>query len=248
MSHADVPQRYTLETRCGNIARRRSASIPGYNHYRDCTCGWCSSYHRALPFQFDAQVSDAKAILRDLRFNGSFASAFVNPNALCPVCKQQVFYYENRFGSRVFFDALGKPWPKHPCTDIPRPAVFKPLARRPRGETDEIATQAATAGLDPRTEHQSKYQVPPESVWIVSEVRSRGPNHDLSADALVPAPDAEIVGFFAFTSGSVTPQVGDLFSSDGETISIIGLDGTSRVFRARRLSEQENAGRARPSK
>jgi hypothetical protein len=28
-----------------------------------------------------------------------------------------VFYYCNEHGSSVFFDQLGPPWPKHPCTD-----------------------------------------------------------------------------------------------------------------------------------
>lgn len=45
--------------------------------------------------------------------------SFVNPNTLCPVCGQEVFYYQSTNGSRVFFDALGPPWPKHPCTDNP---------------------------------------------------------------------------------------------------------------------------------
>lgn len=27
------------------------------------------------------------------------------------------FFYQNEFGSRVYFDDLGPPWPKHPCTD-----------------------------------------------------------------------------------------------------------------------------------
>jgi len=43
--------------------------------------------------------------------------SFINPNALCPVCRASVFYYENPAGSKVFFDDLGPPWPKHPCTD-----------------------------------------------------------------------------------------------------------------------------------
>ncbi|QDT90167.1 hypothetical protein [Gimesia algae] len=42
---------------------------------------------------------------------------FVTPNALCPVCGESVYYYQNKNGSRVFFDELGHPWPKHPCTD-----------------------------------------------------------------------------------------------------------------------------------
>lgn len=44
---------------------------------------------------------------------------FVDPNAYCPVCGAKVFYYENSSGSRVFFNDLGWPWPKHGCTDNP---------------------------------------------------------------------------------------------------------------------------------
>lgn len=47
----------------------------------------------------------------------SCTSRFVNPNAKCPVCGEDVFFYQNEFGSRVYFDELGPPWPKHPCTD-----------------------------------------------------------------------------------------------------------------------------------
>jgi hypothetical protein len=41
----------------------------------------------------------------------------IRPNAKCPVCGAPVYFYQNEFGSRVFFDELGPPWPKHPCTD-----------------------------------------------------------------------------------------------------------------------------------
>ena len=33
----------------------------------------------------------------------------------CGYCRQQIFYYENERGSKVFFDSLGPPWPKHRC-------------------------------------------------------------------------------------------------------------------------------------
>lgn len=49
--------------------------------------------------------------------------SYVNPNAYCPACGATVFFYQSPHGGRVFFDALGPPWPKHPCTDnssIPR--------------------------------------------------------------------------------------------------------------------------------
>ena len=45
------------------------------------------------------------------------SARLVRPNAKCPVCGAPVYFYQNEFGSRVFFDELGPPWPKHPCTD-----------------------------------------------------------------------------------------------------------------------------------
>jgi hypothetical protein len=53
------------------------------------------------------------------RSSGPFGSvvSYVNPNARCPVCGETVFFYQSPFGGRVFFDALGWPWPKHGCTD-----------------------------------------------------------------------------------------------------------------------------------
>ena len=58
---------------------------------------------------------------KNVPHRGAYSSpeAYVNPNAKCPVCGKMVFYFQNRFGSRVFFDDLGWPWPKHPCTDNP---------------------------------------------------------------------------------------------------------------------------------
>lgn len=43
--------------------------------------------------------------------------SYTRPNAKCPVCKELVHFYQSPDGGRVFFDALGPPWPKHPCTD-----------------------------------------------------------------------------------------------------------------------------------
>lgn len=45
------------------------------------------------------------------------AVRFITPNAKCPVCRNPVWYFQNEHGSRVFFDNIGWPWPKHPCTD-----------------------------------------------------------------------------------------------------------------------------------
>ena len=101
--------------------------MPGYNHYPDCTCGWCvktgGNYVDYIDRNHLRRKMAEDTATRQLRDHGvrEFLSAcFVIPNARCPVCGQQVYYYQNEFGSRVFFDDLGPPWPKHPCTDNPR--------------------------------------------------------------------------------------------------------------------------------
>lgn len=63
--------------------------------------GWCSA---------SSERTHAYRPFRDI-------DSYVNPNASCPVCGDRVFYFQSRHGGRVFFDALGWPWPKHPCTD-----------------------------------------------------------------------------------------------------------------------------------
>ncbi|WP_146049981.1 hypothetical protein [Roseovarius confluentis] len=56
------------------------------------------------------------------RINGS--TTYQMP---CPKCARPVFYYRNEHGSRVFFDKLGIPWPKHPCM-LDKDASTLPLA------------------------------------------------------------------------------------------------------------------------
>lgn len=56
-------------------------------------------------------------------------TSYVNPNAACPVCGDPVYFYQSPNGGRVFFDELGPPWPKHPCTDnrsIPKQLIATP--------------------------------------------------------------------------------------------------------------------------
>jgi len=44
-------------------------------------------------------------------------TSYLDPNARCPVCGASVFFYRSPHNGRVFFDDVGWPWPKHPCTD-----------------------------------------------------------------------------------------------------------------------------------
>jgi hypothetical protein len=96
------------------------------NHPASCNCGWGAKWHGNVNKRYGVvaapgpvkvyhpaqQLSQASA--------GSIFGSITIPNAKCPVCSVSVFFYRNKFGSKVFFDDLGPPWPKHPCTDNPR--------------------------------------------------------------------------------------------------------------------------------
>src|SRR6185437_4400571 len=105
-------------------------------HYADCTCGWCVNYGRMSGSERRRLESDMRRrdAVRELKLASarSISGCYVNPNAKCPVCGAGVFFYANEHGSRVFFDDLGPPWPKHPCTDIPRDYVWIGAAFDPR--------------------------------------------------------------------------------------------------------------------
>lgn len=91
-----------------------------WNHPPDCTCGWGGDGHLGRSAGgFQQPVSAPRAVLQS-QFR--VAASFTNPNANCPVCGASVFFYQSPTGGRVFFDDLGPPWPKHPCTDNRTPA------------------------------------------------------------------------------------------------------------------------------
>lgn len=89
------------------------------NHASSCRCGWgegqgAGGYGggrgtRTRTARFTPSWSGTRA--------PSTVESYTNPNASCPVCGAAVFFYRSPNGGRVFFDQLGIPWPKHPCTD-----------------------------------------------------------------------------------------------------------------------------------
>lgn len=52
------------------------------------------------------------------------------PNAVCPKCGEEVWFFRNQeTGGCAYFDAIGKPWPKHPCMDASYSRVTDRRAR-----------------------------------------------------------------------------------------------------------------------
>ena len=113
--------------------------MTGHNHHWNCTCGWCVNQGRSRGSSTTYRSPDRASAFPTYR-------SYVNPNASCPVCGAAVFFYQSSAGGRVFFDELGPPWPKHPCTssddtfvsarqprvsDLPRVPAWKQLGWTP---------------------------------------------------------------------------------------------------------------------
>jgi hypothetical protein len=94
-----------------------------YNHPFDCPCGFGGDtgggggrrgWHRHVSI---AEVLERPISAGWAKDSRGTVESYVNPNAHCPVCGAAVYFYRSPYDGRVFFDELGWPWPKHPCTD-----------------------------------------------------------------------------------------------------------------------------------
>jgi hypothetical protein len=89
-----------------------------YNHAVNCNCGWGGDTGGGRGRWAGSALRSPVVDGFTWRFDRKPTyDSFVNPNATCPVCGASVYFYQSPYGGRVFFDELGPPWPKHPCTD-----------------------------------------------------------------------------------------------------------------------------------
>jgi len=90
-----------------------------WNHAPGCTCGWGGDGHKGRANKYaNIRYSWVPKIL-------PVYESYIIPNASCPVCNKPVFFFQSDSGGRVFFDELGPPWPKHPCTNnTSSPKIF----------------------------------------------------------------------------------------------------------------------------
>jgi len=95
--------------------------MAGHNHHPGCTCGWCTggwgsnSHSRSSNSYVRSFIPTYGWDYSYIPFISNYKS-FTNPNSRCPVCGERVYFYQSPYGGKVFFDELGPPWPKHPCT------------------------------------------------------------------------------------------------------------------------------------
>ena len=78
-----------------------------HNHSLSCQCGWGGTGHTGLQHNIIVNGSSITWM--------HYKDDFCKPSN-CPICRAPVFFVRHNGGS-VWFDALGKPWPKHGCFD-----------------------------------------------------------------------------------------------------------------------------------
>jgi hypothetical protein len=91
-----------------------------WNHSLDCSCGWGGDGHLGRRTFGNNLIFIPKPKFKSYI---DLVRSCTIPNAKCPKCGNAVFFYRSPSNGRVFFDELGPPWPKHPCTSsyyVPR--------------------------------------------------------------------------------------------------------------------------------
>jgi hypothetical protein len=90
----------------------------GYNHYPWCECNFRGGMNSSSGNNLFKLLTFPQVPNKVPKSYQSDYFSYTNPNAKCPVCDKNVYYYQNHYGSKVYFDELGKPWPKHKCMTV----------------------------------------------------------------------------------------------------------------------------------
>lgn len=132
----------------------RQVWVSAHDVTRSSGRSYTSTPPRPLPVT--TSTSHPRPVRVQIRPRIIYSIHWARPNATCPVCGQLVYFYSNKSGSRVYFDEIGPPWPKHPCTDMPtrtiasgrtKPALYstavgrRKLAKRSRSHFESVVTK-----------------------------------------------------------------------------------------------------------
>ena len=179
----------------------------------------------------DLRRQDASSLLAQHSVRRRSA-CFVIPNARCPVCSAAVYFYANQFGSRVYFDDLGPPWPKHPCTDNSRQRIEAhdeaPGALIPRklGLRRELIEAANVTGML-RSKAAGARSGREWTLLVIFSVDRRGEKNTVQAEYL-DSLSHETTEFTCLASEPVF-EVGDLISKKDNQFSFVHKETLAAV-------------------
>ncbi len=152
----------------------------GNNHPAGCGCEWCGN----VGWNIDSWGGGGSAFaVLPSRFYEQL-DAQPEPDTDCPECGKRVYFRQLENGGRVFFDALGPPWPKHPCTDHERDLTraITESAHQPSAGPNALASIApAKSGWTPfkfvSQQGRSRGDSPAHHMgWITARARNLSMN------------------------------------------------------------------------
>lgn len=140
-------------------------SCNAWNHPSGCDCGWGGINYGSSPTNHEVEAARAydEANAEQKRAVTAL-NPFTTPNAQCPACNARVWFYQSPDGGRVFFDHIGWPWPKHPCTDH--------SAERGRSLTSATGARVTDTDAGPPTRWQENGDRPILRVLEQSQIPS----------------------------------------------------------------------------
>ncbi len=110
--------------RKGHYRRSKNGTLHWVSPHRVTRDDFGRSGTSHPPPQWDYRFKAPPRPPPPVRIPQPYSARWAQPNAMCPVCGALVYFWSNAYGSRVFFDEMGPPWPKHPCTDIRQLSTF----------------------------------------------------------------------------------------------------------------------------
>lgn len=218
-----------------------------WNHPPGCNCGWGGENYGSypttpLPTADDWKRDTARNKLERLNVR-SYSTCYVVPNAACPVCGQSVYFYANEHGSRVYFNELGPPWPKHGCTDRRQVAQTKPPAtrapvRRSKSDVRDILETARAADLS-FGYRKSKKRKPKWILHLVLEIRRTNSRITIVAESISGEQNSKVE--FSVLPKLPVIEVGDFVSKKGDAYSFLRRDTleTIEVFDGHSLDTED---------
>jgi hypothetical protein len=153
---------------------------------------------------------------------GSYATktSFVIPNARCPVCRDRVFFYRSPFDGRVFFDELGPPWPKHPCTDNATEHFPLPPSPTRASETSRLKAEWQRSGWKPFRCRKAHYKEDTGMTRVVGDMEGeqgsertlfvRGDVRTLRDYPALAKPKAETKGLYRIATFRLEGKKGEV--------------------------------------
>lgn len=87
------------------------------NHRANCPCGFGGANQSAFADKTHEEAADLFSLPRVPRH-------YTKQNERCSYCNAPVFFHRLSNGGRAYFDKIGAPWLKHPCTDTASPTYF----------------------------------------------------------------------------------------------------------------------------